>query len=140
MGGDRATSARQWATRPASNTPVTQKLLVDVREAASLLGCGRTYIYGMIQRGELPIVKLGRLTRIQVSALADFVSRHELATAVQSGCDGLGPETIAQRGCLASTCDSQRGEGCRRSAQVHQDELGLGDGKLNRSHYLPRRP
>ena len=58
---------------------MTEKLLLDVREAASLLGCGRTFVYGMIQRGELPVVKLGRLTRIQVSALAEFVSRQALA-------------------------------------------------------------
>ncbi|HUY10024.1 MAG TPA: helix-turn-helix domain-containing protein, partial [Candidatus Dormibacteraeota bacterium] len=41
-----------------------EKLLLDVREAASVLGCRRTFLYGMIQRGELPVVKLGRLTRI----------------------------------------------------------------------------
>ena len=57
---------------------MTERLLLDVREVAALLGCGRTLVYGMIQRGELPVVKLGRLTRIPVSALADFVSRQAL--------------------------------------------------------------
>ena len=57
---------------------MTQKLLLNVNEVASALGCGRTYVYGMIQRGELPVVKLGRLTRIQVSTLAEFVSRQAL--------------------------------------------------------------
>ncbi|HUY98619.1 MAG TPA: helix-turn-helix domain-containing protein [Verrucomicrobiae bacterium] len=48
-------------------------LLVDVREAARLLGCGRTFVYGMIERGELPVVKLGRLTRIPVIGLEALV-------------------------------------------------------------------
>lgn len=54
---------------------MTQKLLLNVNEVASLLGCGRTYVYGMIQRGELPVVKLGRLTRIPASSVADIVTR-----------------------------------------------------------------
>jgi len=54
---------------------MTQKLLLNVNEVASVLGCGRTYVYGMIQRGELPVVKLGRLTRIPASSVADMVTR-----------------------------------------------------------------
>ena len=56
---------------------MTDKLLLNVKEVASLLGCGRTYVYGMIQRGELPVVKLGRLTRIPACALIDFVAAME---------------------------------------------------------------
>jgi len=54
---------------------VTQRLLLNVNEVASLLGCGRTYVYGMIQRGELPIMKLGRLTRVPRFAVEDYVRR-----------------------------------------------------------------
>ena len=54
---------------------MTQKLLLNVNEVASLLGCGRTYVYGMIQRGELPVVKLGRLTRIPATSVAEMVTR-----------------------------------------------------------------
>ncbi|HUY97271.1 MAG TPA: helix-turn-helix domain-containing protein [Verrucomicrobiae bacterium] len=50
-------------------------LLVDVREAARLLGCGRTLVYDLIGRGELPVIKLGRLTRIPVAALAVLVDQ-----------------------------------------------------------------
>ncbi|MGA7088498.1 MAG: helix-turn-helix domain-containing protein [Candidatus Dormiibacterota bacterium] len=60
-----------------------EKLLLDVKEVASALGCGRTYVYGMIQRGELPVVKLGRLTRVEVSALDDFISRQGNASSVR---------------------------------------------------------
>ncbi|MGH7642549.1 MAG: helix-turn-helix domain-containing protein [Candidatus Dormibacteria bacterium] len=52
---------------------MTEKLLLDVQEAASMLGCHRTFLYGMIQRGELPVVKLGRLTRIPAAALDRYV-------------------------------------------------------------------
>ncbi len=52
---------------------MTQKLLLNVNEVASLLGCGRTYVYGMIQRGELPVVKLGRLTRVPRCAVEEYV-------------------------------------------------------------------
>lgn len=52
---------------------MTGKLLLNVDEAAHLLGCRRTYLYGMIQRGELPVFKLGRLTRVPAAALEGYV-------------------------------------------------------------------
>jgi excisionase family DNA binding protein len=51
------------------------KLLLDVVEVAGVLGCGRTYVYELINRGELRPVKLGRLTRIPVASVEDFVRR-----------------------------------------------------------------
>ena len=65
---------------------MADKLLLDVKEVASLLGCGRTYVYGMIQRGELPVVKLGRLTRIPVRAVAEFVEGQDGWTRTSSFC------------------------------------------------------
>jgi excisionase family DNA binding protein len=59
-----------------------EKLLLDVHEAASVLGCRRTFLYGMIQRGELPVVKLGRLTRIPAAALDEYV-RDQLGDTCQ---------------------------------------------------------
>lgn len=53
---------------------MTQRLLLNVNEVASLLGCGRTYVYGMIQRGELPAVKLGRLTKVPRCAVEQYVA------------------------------------------------------------------
>lgn len=52
---------------------MTEKLLLNVDEAAHLLGCRRTYLYGMIQRGELPVVKPGRLTRVPAAAVEGYV-------------------------------------------------------------------
>jgi excisionase family DNA binding protein len=66
----------------------TTRLLVDVRTAAAALGCGRSYVYDLINRGELPAVKLGRLTRVPVDGLQEFVSRlaryHEALPGVVS--------------------------------------------------------
>ena len=49
-------------------------MLLDVRQVAARLGCGRTLVFELIARGELPVVKLGRLTRIPESALRDFIA------------------------------------------------------------------
>jgi excisionase family DNA binding protein len=51
------------------------KLLLTVREAAVALGCGRTYVYELIKRGEIQVVKLDRLTRIPITTLEEFVAR-----------------------------------------------------------------
>jgi excisionase family DNA binding protein len=51
------------------------KRLLDVREVAAILGCGRTYVYELIGTRALPAIKLGRLTRIPVGAVDDFVTR-----------------------------------------------------------------
>ncbi len=50
-------------------------LVVDVRQAAHLLQCSRSLLYELIRAGELPTVKVGRLTRIPLAALHAFVER-----------------------------------------------------------------
>jgi excisionase family DNA binding protein len=49
-------------------------LAVDPPEAGRRLGVGRTTIYKLIRSGDLPIVKIGRLTRIPVAALDEFIA------------------------------------------------------------------
>jgi excisionase family DNA binding protein len=61
------------ADRAAGGFPRTESLLVTIDEAAQLLACGRTLLKLMIRRGEIPIVKIGRLTRIPRTCLSDFV-------------------------------------------------------------------
>jgi len=53
---------------------VSPKLLAP-REVAAVLSCGKTYVYELIGRGELPAVKLGRLTRVPLAAVEELVSR-----------------------------------------------------------------
>lgn len=52
-----------------------RQLLVTVREAAALLGVGRTTAYELIARGELDVVHIGRATRVPVASLEDYVER-----------------------------------------------------------------
>src|SRR2546425_961145 len=49
--------------------PTTERMLLTVPEAADLLGCGRSFLYGLMSKRQLPRVKLGRLTRIPMQAL-----------------------------------------------------------------------
>ncbi len=66
-------------------------LLLTVTEVCTVLRCGRTFLYGLLQQGELRPVKLGRLTRISRVALDAFVARK----ASEAMC--------GQHGALAST-------------------------------------
>jgi excisionase family DNA binding protein len=49
-------------------------MLLTVREVAFVLGCGRTLVYDLIGSRQLPIVKVGRLTRVPMAAVDNFVS------------------------------------------------------------------
>lgn len=53
-----------------------QRILLTVREVAFVLGCGRTLVYDLISSRQLPVVKVGRLTRVPRAAVDTFVSRH----------------------------------------------------------------
>ena len=79
---------------------MTQRLLLNVNEVASLLGCGRTYVYGMIQRGELPVIKLGRLTRFPASELEEFIRKQVFLQEGDLGSSGsdLAPFTDRRTG------------------------------------------
>lgn len=54
---------------------MADKVLLTVAEAAERLGMGRTFVYGQVQTGDLPSVKLGRARRIPAAALEDYVKR-----------------------------------------------------------------
>jgi excisionase family DNA binding protein len=56
-------------------------MLLTVREVAFVLGCGRTLVYDLIGSRQLPIVKVGRLTRVPMAAVDNFVSRHLTTTS-----------------------------------------------------------
>ena len=51
-------------------TPISElPELLRVEEAAAFLGCSRGLVYELVRRGELPSVKLGRLTRVKREGL-----------------------------------------------------------------------
>ena len=62
-----------------SNTPPTQSpLAVSPAEAARMLGVGRTYLYELIQTGELRSVRLGKRRLIPVEAIRECLAANEV--------------------------------------------------------------
>ena len=62
------------------------KRLLNVNEAASALGLGRSLVYMLIATGELASIKIGRSRRIPVGALDEFiVGRLEQEVRVAGG-------------------------------------------------------
>lgn len=49
--------------------------LLDVNQVADALGCGRTMVYTLFDRGELRQLKIGRLTRVPSSEVDRYVRR-----------------------------------------------------------------
>jgi excisionase family DNA binding protein len=50
-------------------------IVLTVEEAAELLGCGRTTMYGLIKTGEIASIPIGRLRRVPVGAIHEYVKR-----------------------------------------------------------------
>lgn len=51
-------------------------MLVDVRTAAQLMACSRSFLYELIAAGQLPTVKLGRSRRIPVDELRRYIAEN----------------------------------------------------------------
>lgn len=58
-----------------SPPPSVSRLLLTIREAADVLGVGRTTIYDLIANDELEVVHIGRSARVPVAAIDEFVGR-----------------------------------------------------------------
>ena len=54
---------------------VGQRLLLTVSEAAKQLGIGRSLLYELLAEGQVESIHVGRLRRIPIDALADFIDR-----------------------------------------------------------------
>ena len=48
--------------------------LLTISNAASIMGIGRTMVYKLINRGDLPVVRIGRCVRIRAADLETFVA------------------------------------------------------------------
>ena len=64
-------------TTSSPNAAATPVVLLSVRDVCAALQCGRTFVYDLLQKGELRAIKLGRLTRIPRAVLEDFIARSE---------------------------------------------------------------
>jgi excisionase family DNA binding protein len=54
----------------------TQDSLVSPAQLQAWLGCGRTKIYELLQNGEIPSYRIGRLVRVRREDLEEFLERH----------------------------------------------------------------
>ena len=61
----------------APNPVRYEPLVHTVKEAAELLGVGRTTVYALIRSGRLPVVKIGRRTVIRRETLRVFLQFNE---------------------------------------------------------------
>lgn len=53
----------------------TDRLTVDVVTAAEMIGCKRSFLYKMINSGDIKVIKLGRRTVISVDHLKEFIAQ-----------------------------------------------------------------
>ena len=51
-----------------------ERLLYTVAEAAAMCGISRSHFYGLLQRGEVPSVAIGRSRRIPVGWLTAWIA------------------------------------------------------------------
>ncbi|HEV2032648.1 MAG TPA: excisionase family DNA-binding protein [Candidatus Dormibacteraeota bacterium] len=91
----------------ASAPPQVEPLLVRPVEAARLLGIGRSKLFEMLARNELPVVRLGRCVRIPRRELALWVdqsldaeatARNAFLGAGQTPSSILARESVRQTG------------------------------------------
>ena len=50
-----------------------REALLNVEDVAAELGCGRTYTYQLLRRGEIPSLKLGKLRRVRPQDLDRYL-------------------------------------------------------------------
>jgi excisionase family DNA binding protein len=63
-----------------SPTPVHDRQILTLNDAAQLLGCSRRFLELEAARGRLTVIKLsGRLIRIRRSDLDAYLTRHQAA-------------------------------------------------------------
>ena len=55
-------------------------LCVRVRDAARMIGIGRTKFYELISNGDVEVIKVGNATLIPTASLSAFVERQRKAT------------------------------------------------------------
>ena len=51
------------------------KLLLSVDKAATLMSLGRSTVYDLVMRQQIASIKVGRMRRIPVSALREYVQK-----------------------------------------------------------------
>ena len=57
------------------SSPELMKVLLTVEETAHKLSVGRGAVYGLMRRGELRYITVGRVRRVPVDAVSEFVAQ-----------------------------------------------------------------
>lgn len=60
---------------------MTDRLAVTPEEAAEMIGVSRTRIYQLLQRGAIPSLRLGKVRRIRVERIREYLEREEAQQA-----------------------------------------------------------
>jgi excisionase family DNA binding protein len=55
--------------------------LLRATEVAAVLGLGRSKVYDMMKRGQLPVVRIGKAIRVPADALERWIKNHTSAAA-----------------------------------------------------------
>ncbi|MGH2502378.1 MAG: helix-turn-helix domain-containing protein [Ktedonobacterales bacterium] len=72
--GKKAGGSRTPIRRGRLNSPELMKVLLTVEETAHKLSVGRSAVYGLMRRGELRYITVGRVRRVPIEAVSEFVA------------------------------------------------------------------
>lgn len=61
--------AQQTTQRDIADKALALRRAYTVPETGSIFNCGKSTVYGMIKRGEIDAIKIGRSTRISASSI-----------------------------------------------------------------------
>jgi excisionase family DNA binding protein len=70
-------------TAVASGQSLNAKLLLSIEEVAASLSLGRSMVYKLVMRGDIPSITVGRMRRIPVTSLQAYISAQ--LSALQKG-------------------------------------------------------
>ncbi len=65
-----------------------EKLLIKPSEVAQICGIGRSLVYELIARKEIPSIRLGRCIRVPIESLQRWLKDRENITSEISGHEG----------------------------------------------------
>jgi excisionase family DNA binding protein len=71
----KAGGSRSPIPRSRLSSPELVKVLLTVEETAHKLSVGRSAVYGLMRRGELRYITVGRVRRVPIEAVSEFVAR-----------------------------------------------------------------
>ena len=61
--------------------PAPVKMLLTIDEAAKAMSVGRTLLYDLLMRKEIASIKVGRVRRVPLAAIDDYINRQLMNTS-----------------------------------------------------------